>query len=170
MANETNSPVPGNYFLQPGFIYVAAKQTVVSIVIGSCVTVCIYDRHKRTSGVNHFQFPYIMEKDRTTTRYGNVATHTLIHMMVKNGSKLKNLEAQIFGGAHNPEISQENIGMENVAVARNIIEKNKVTIVSEDVGGKKGRKVVINTTTNEIAVVRVDKLRKGDWFPYTGDR
>jgi chemotaxis protein CheD len=34
------------------------------------------------------------------------------------------------------------------------------------VGGEKGRKIIFNTTTNEIAVVKVDKVREEDGYPY----
>jgi chemotaxis protein CheD len=45
-----------------------------------------------------------------------------------------------------------------------------IRVVSEDTGGEKGRKIVFNTGTNEVAVLKVDRLRKGDWYPYEGDR
>ena len=46
----------------------------------------------------------------------------------------------------------------------------KIAIVSEDVGGRKGRKVVFNTNTNEIGVLKVEKLRVMDWYPYENTR
>ncbi len=51
-------------------------------------------------------------------------------------------------------------------VARKILVKACVRVVCEDVGGEKGRKIVFNTETNEIAVLKADKLRKEDWYPY----
>ncbi|MCJ7615365.1 MAG: hypothetical protein MUO43_02390 [Desulfobacterales bacterium] len=41
-----------------------------------------------------------------------------------------------------------------------------ISIVSEDVGVEKGTKIVFNTDTSEIAVIKVDKLRNKDWYPY----
>ena len=120
--------------------------------------------------MNHFQFPAILEKDRATTRYGNVSIPHFIRMMLAEGSKTKNLEAQIFGGASSPEISTDQIGSKNIKVARRILADKGIRIVSEDVGGKKGRKMVFNTSTNEIAVLKVDKIRKGDWYPYQSAR
>ncbi len=120
--------------------------------------------------MNHFQFPGIRKKNKATARYGNVAIPHLIRMMLAEGSKTKNLEAQIFGGAAGPEISTNHIGSENIKVARRILANKQIRIVSEDVGGEKGRKIVFNTGTNEIAVLKVDKIRKGDWYPYQSDR
>ncbi|MFW5811032.1 MAG: chemotaxis protein CheD, partial [Thermodesulfobacteriota bacterium] len=87
-----------------------------------------------------------------------------------HGSKPRNLEAQIIGGAYNPGISGKNIGRENIQVARKLLARKRIRIVSEDVGGEKGRKVVFNTHTNEVAVIKVEKLRTADWFPYEGER
>ena len=170
MANENNTPVAENYFLKPGFLFVADKPIAISTVVGSCVAISLHDRHRNVCGANHFQYPFIGDKHKATARYGNVAVSALIEMMLQNGSKLKHLEAQIFGGAHNADISPQNIGRDNVGVARKVIARRKIPIVSEDVGGQKGRKVVINTDTNQIVVVRVDKLRVGDWYPYDNAR
>jgi chemotaxis protein CheD len=167
---DSNSLVQDNYFLETGFIFIATKPTVISTVLGSCVSVSIYDKRCKVGGMNNFQFPYIREKRKTTVRYGNVAIFALIHMMTNNGSKLKHLEAQIFGGAYNPMVSPKDVGRENIMVARDILEQKRVFVVSEDVGGEKGRKIVFDTNANEIAVLKVDRLRKGDWYPYEGDR
>ena len=171
MANtNTKEPIPINYFLEPGYIFLATRPTVISGVLGSCVAVCIYDRKRRIGGMNHFQLPFTKEKHLATARYGNVATITLVRMMTENGSKPRHLEAQISGGAHDPEMSGKNIGRENIQMARKLLTRKRIRIVSEDVGGEKGRKVVFNTHTNEVAVIKVEKLRTADWFPYEGGR
>ena len=170
MLNESNSPVPINYFLAPGYVFVPTKPTVISAVLGSCVAVSIYDKERMVGGMGHFQVPQIQDKHRATARYGNVATFALIRMMIDDGSKVKNLEAQVFGGAYDRNVCSRNIGRENVIVARRILAKHRIRIISEDVGGEKGRKVVFHTHTNEIAVLKVDKLRRSDWYPYEDDR
>lgn len=160
MVNESNkSPVPANYFLEPGYIYVALTSALISTVLGSSVSVCLYDRKRKVGGMNHFQRPSTRDKHEAIPRYGNVAISTLLLMMIDDGSELKDMEAQIFGGAHNPRVSTEDIGQENIKVARKILTKKGVRLVSEDVGGEKGRKVVFNTHTNETAVLKVNGLQ-----------
>ena len=144
MTEESNSLVAVNYFLEPGYIYVSAKPMVISTVLGSCIAVCLYDRKRKVSGMNHFQFPGTGRKDRATARYGNVALPCLIRMILDGGSKKKHLEAQILGGAHNPEISPKDIGQENITIARKILARAGIRVVSEDIGGEKGRKIVFN--------------------------
>ncbi len=103
--HDSSNLICTNYFLQPGYIFVPDKSVTISAVIGSGVSVCIFDKKRRIGGMNHFQFPFILTKKKTTARYGNVATVTLIKMVLNHGSKKKHLEAQIFGGAFNPEKS-----------------------------------------------------------------
>lgn len=170
MPESSNSPAKNNYFLQSGFIFFPEKATDISTVLGSCVAVCIFDKKRQKGGMNHFQFPFIYEPRKATARYGNVATLALINMLLHDGSEIKHLEAQIFGGAFNPEISNQNVGLDNIKVARDVLAKKQVRIVSEDVGGGKGRKIVFNTFSGEVAVLKVDKLRKSDWHPYQSDR
>lgn len=170
MSDSFQDLTPINYFLEPGFVVVPSSPTVISTVLGSGVSICLYDRKRKLGGMNSFQLPLIREKGKTTTRYGNVAVWSLIRMMVEDGSKIKNLEAQIIGGAHNPELSHQNMGQENVRIARRILTREKIAVTSEDTGGSKGRKVVYYTHTNETAVLKVEKLRKSDWYPYVDDR
>lgn len=161
---------PIKYLIEPGYIYVSVQPAVISGVLGSCVAVCIWDRKQKIGGMNHFQYPVVLEKNKATAKYGNVATIALIRMMLAQGSKQKHLEAQIFGGAYNQEISEKNIGEENIRSAEKILLRENIHVVSSDTGGNRGRKVVFNTLTNEIAVMRVPKLRTGDWYPYENIR
>jgi chemotaxis protein CheD len=170
MNDSSSALTPADYFLEPGFVVMPSSPTVISAVLGSGVSICLYDRKRKVGGMNSFQLPLIRERGKTTTRYGNVAVWTLIRMMVEDGSKIKHLEAQIVGGAHNPELSHQNMGQENIRVARRILAREKIAVASEDVGGSKGRKIVYSTHTNEIAVLKVEKLRKSDWYPYEDDR
>ncbi|MCG8615681.1 MAG: chemotaxis protein CheD [Desulfobacterales bacterium] len=170
MASESEKPVTRDYFLKPGYIYLPEKPTVISTVLGSSVSVSLYDKRLKTGGMNHFLFPRVGTRDQTTAVYGNIAVPVLIRMMMENGSRRSHLEAQIFGGAHNEDLSSIDVGGDNFRTARQILAKKGIKIVSEDVGGSKGRKVVFNTMTYEIGILKVDRLRESDWFPYEGDR
>lgn len=170
MTENDSSPAAVTYFLEPGYIFVATRPTVISGVLGSAVSVCLYDRKRKLGGMNQFQLPEVRDRRHATARYGNAATLALVRMMEENGCSVRSIEAQIMGGAFNRELSDEDIGRTNVAVARRVLGRKGIRIVSEDVGGTKGRKVVFNTGSNEIAVMKVDRLRAGDWYPYVDDR
>jgi len=165
MAQSNNLPAV-NYLLEPGYIYLPAKPATISTVLGSAVSVCLYDRKRAVGGMNHYPFPFTAESARATACYGNVATIALIRMMIDDGSRRKHLEAQIYGGAYNTDVSEKDIGRENARVAQKILLREKIALASEDTGGVKGRKIVFTTDTSDIAVMKVAKLRRGDWYPY----
>jgi len=155
-----------DYYLAPRHVYVSARPAVISAVLGSCVSVCIYDKKKCIGGMNNFQLPVAPKAGKATAQYGNAATTALVEVFVRGGSDVTDLEAQIFGGACNSRKSTKDVGKENISVARKVLNKKQIRIVSEDVGGEKGRKVLFNTGSYEIAVLKVEKLRKEDWYPY----
>jgi len=154
------------YSLEPGYIYLPERATLVASSVGSCVIVSIYDKKKRFGGLGHFQYPVIRDRHKATSRYGNICILTLIQMFLSRGSKKRHLEAQIFGGAHLPRRFGKNIGMDNVRLARRALRYYGIHVASEDVGGEKGRKVVFNTATNEVAILKVNQLPTYEWYPY----
>lgn len=167
---ETEEKRPEQYYLEPGYIYWATQPTLISTVLGSSVSVCLFDRKQKIAGMNHFLFPRTGDKESATGRFGNAATLALIRMMIQNGSRASDLEAQILGGAYNRSVSKENIGLNNRKVARKVLGKYGVPVVSEDCGGEKGRKVIFTSHSGELAVMKVPRLRSCDWYPYENNR
>ena len=155
-----------NYHLKPGYIYVTPKPVLISTVLGSCVAVCIFDRQHKWGGMSHFLFPKVDRKGKPTPQYGNLAIPALIRMLRKQGSRIDNLEAQIFGGGSRSLDDSSGIGRYNAKIARKILKKREIPLVSEDIGGVKGRRILYHTVTNETLVMRTSKIRQGDWFPY----
>jgi len=102
--------------------------------------------------------------------FGNVAVNCLIRMFLEETDK-KNIEAQIFGGASLQQSTEcREVATGNVRIARNVLERFKIKIISEDVGGDMGRKLIYNTFSNEAIVYRAKELRRSDWYPYISDR
>ncbi len=170
MTQNSEKPVTIEYFLKPGYIYLPDRPTTISTVLGSSMALTVYDRKQKIGGMNHFLYPYAASGTSSTAQYANVASMTLIRMMIQRGAKPGNLEAQLFGGAWNQKYSKEDIGSASLKVVRQILARKKIKIVSEDVGGELGRKIVFNTATCEILTLKVDRLRISDWYPYPEDR
>ncbi|MBW2052914.1 MAG: chemotaxis protein CheD [Deltaproteobacteria bacterium] len=154
------------YFLEPGYIFFRVKPTLISTVLGNCVAVCLFDRRQRWGGMTHFLYPKACHADEMTPKYGNVAVPALIRMLIKQGSMVEDLEAQIFGGAKSLFHDESNQGWQNVQIAQKTLKKEGIPVCSQDVCGLKGRRIIYHTSTNEVIVMKTDKIRQGDWFPY----
>lgn len=160
------------YFLQPGYIFLSLEPYLVHTVLGSCVTVCIWDDVLKFGGMNHFIYnkPSSVFRDdikdnyAKKTYYGIYAIPYLIKLMLDNGSRKDDLKTHLVGGAQNPVLSSVSVGRLNIEIAEKILNKHKIPVITRDVGSKMGRKVIFETSTGEILVYKVHKVRKADWY------
>lgn len=150
------------FYLQPGFLFVSEQPYYISTVLGSCVSVCIWDSFRQYGGMNHY-IHAMDSKNQRSTRYGSVAIPHMLKLMFKNGSTPKQLRAHIIGGGHSL-FSNSVIGDDNVAIACEMLKENGITVVTTDTGGQTGRKVVFNNYTGEIIVYKGINVRRDDWY------
>ena len=155
------------YHLEPGDLFTRSEPAMVSAVLGTCVAVCLHDRRLKVGGMNQFLFPKTKMFGPSNAQYGDVSIPALIKMLRKQGSRLEDLEAQIFGGGEAPgAFGNDKTGYRNIQIARRILKKNGIRVVSEDVGGTKGRRLIFHTGTNEALVMKTHRIRRGDFYPY----
>ena len=152
------------YHLEPGYIYFDSKESVIRTVVGSCVAVCLWDCRLKFGGMNHFLHPVVRDPREAFPKYGNVATIALVRMMEEAGCRSQDLRAYIFGGGHKAGTGGEKIGAANVRIARKILRRKGIRIVTEDVGGQMGRKVLFDVQTGHVATLKVNALRGSDWI------
>ena len=103
-------------------------------------------------GMNHFMLPYWNGNGLASPKYGNIAIPKIIENMVNLGSSKRNLQAKVFGGGEVIESAKNlfNIGARNIEVAFNLLEEQKIPIISSSVGGKYGRKILFDTESGQI--------------------
>lgn len=155
------------YHLEPGGVFACGEPAMVSAVLGTCVAVCLHDRRLKIGGMNHFLYPKTKVFGQPTHQYATVSIPSLIKKMQQQGCRLEDIEAQIFGGGELLGVfASGNIGEKNVKMARKILKKNGIRVVSEDVGGLKGRRLIFHTGTNEALVMKTHRIRRGDYYPY----
>ena len=135
-------------YLHPGQLFVSADSYAVTTILGSCVAVCLWDPVTRIGGINHFLLPTFSGQGIASPRFGNIAIKDLLDQLAALGSQKHNLLAKMFGGACVLEAfrqRQNHLGMQNVEVARELLESESIPLVGHDVGGQRGRKVVFHT-------------------------
>ncbi|MBF0197830.1 MAG: chemotaxis protein CheD [Planctomycetes bacterium] len=145
-----------------GDVVVSKNEAILNAVMGYSVVVTLYNKIKGAGGMCHFDIPKA-KNAALTTRHGNGAILELARKMKKIGSKRHQLEAQIIGGSKRNDGSQSH-GKGSVKIAENLLKKFQVPVVSKDVGGIMGRKMMFNTLTGESIVVKTHRLRSSDWL------
>jgi chemotaxis protein CheD len=140
-------------YLQPGQLLICSEPTTVTTILGSCVSVCLWDRRKATGAINHYLLPRGYEEK--SLRCGPIAIARLIGEMRALGSGPGDLQAKLFGGAWILATRQRenHIGALNVRLARDELAREGIPIAAEDVGGNRGRKIVFHTESG-IALVK----------------
>ncbi len=139
-------------FIHVGEIYIGAKPTEISTVLGSCVAVCIYDTIQRIGGMNHYLVPLWNGNGLQSPKYGNISIPRLIESMESIGCDRSNMEAKIFGGGNVIDVSSEEmmVGRKNVLIAKEILRDYRIPIKASDIGGEKGRRIMMRSDTGKI--------------------
>lgn len=147
------------HFLYPSNLLVSTEPHLVTTVLGSCVAICLYDPILRFGGINHYMLPLWNGEGLASPKYGNIAIKKLIEQMIVYGSRKISLQAKVFGGGEVIEtsISHFKIGERNITLAKEILEAEKIPILSSSLGGKLGRKIIYNTLLNEIQHKFIEK-------------
>ncbi len=151
-----------NFYLQPGFIFVSQEPHFIHTVLGSCVSVCLWDSVNRFGGMNHYIFS-MCNGDEPNGSYGEVSLPHLLQLMLDMGSKKTNLHAHLIGGARNVQLNSL-VGDGNVALAEKWLKKNRIPVIVKDVGGSHGRKIVFHNQSGEVYIYRVEQVRNSDWY------
>ena len=142
--------------IQPGEYYVSGEDEIIGTVLGSCVSVCLYDPVCRVSGMNHFMLPGRIRKadilKDCSARYGISAINDLLALVEKMGALRKDLIAKIFGGGHVilSTFDSNTIPFDNIRLARTMLELEDIPIVETEVGGSHARKILMEVQTGKV--------------------
>jgi len=112
-------------WIYPSEYYVSNHNVIISTLLGSCISVCLYDPIQKVIGMNHFLLSCEgREKDESVCdidpgKYGTCAMELLIDKMLELGACYENLHAKVFGGGsmfkpfHECRISSYCVGKAN---------------------------------------------------------
>lgn len=114
----------------------------------------------RMSGINHYMLPLWNGEGLATPKFGNIAIEKLVAKMLAMGCRRESLAAKVFGGANLMGSGNEVflIGDRNVSLAVQMLEEYGIPIVASDVGGRSGRKIILQSETG-VVLVGKGKLR-----------
>jgi len=152
---------PRTVYLHPGELFAAAAPTEVVTILGSCISVCLWDTRLRLGGINHFLLPTAPSGQLPSIRYGETAIPSLLAELARMGSLRRHLQAKVFGGAStggvHPVSPGLSLGQRNAGLARQLLAEAGIVVLAEDVGGPYGRKLRFRTDDGMALV----KLLKG---------
>lgn len=140
------------HYLYPGALHVCKEPTLITTVLGSCVSICLWDPILEYGGMNHFMLPFWNGKGLASPKYGNIAVEKLVEKMLYLGSKKVNLKAKVFGGGDviNNDSNMFHIGERNIELAKSMLADYSIPIISSSLGGRNGRKIIFQTDSGVV--------------------
>ncbi|GAA4486170.1 chemotaxis protein CheD [Gluconacetobacter asukensis] len=110
-------------------------------LLGSCISVCMFDPVTEVGGMNHFLLPGGGERhDGTAMRFGVNAMEKLINGILKAGGKRDRLRCKAFGGAAIvPSLGR--IGQENSIFVLQYLADEGIPCIAQSLGGTQARRV-----------------------------
>ncbi|MEA1908615.1 MAG: chemotaxis protein CheD [Euryarchaeota archaeon] len=152
---------------------VAAEPGVlITIGLGSCVGIALYDATTRVGGLAHIMLPtskHTSNKsngaDLNPMKYADTAVDMTLRIMAQKHAIKKNITAKIAGGAHMFSCAKDSssflkVGDNNVAAVKEKLKREEIRLLSEDVGLNYGRTVELHTNDGKYVIKTIAKGSK----------
>lgn len=144
---------------------------IISVGLGSCVALTLYDIKQRIGGLSHIMMPKINSpqsplnirgEGRGVMKFQSADTAILVLMdeMIKKGATMPDIVAKVAGGARMfPSYSgiSTGIGEQNIMIVRGLLKKEGIPLIGEDTGGDYGRSVEFYLDSGRVVVKALGK-------------
>lgn len=140
-----------------------APNRMITLGLGSCVGISIYDRFSDFGGLAHIMLPDSSHFQRNIKigKFADLAITNMLEDLIAKGIKKRGLVAKIAGGASMFRFSDEkltmDIGARNIIAVRNTLQQLGIPIIAEDVGGNSGRTMILDLENKTVHIKTVGK-------------
>lgn len=134
---------------------------LITIGLGSCIGIALYDNVKRIGGLVHIMLPESTKFNNVLNplKFADLALPLLIDEMKKHNASISNMSAKIAGGASMFNFSDKrlmlDIGNRNSIAVKETLKSFLIPITGEDVGGNKGRTMILDSSTGNVIIKTV---------------
>lgn len=134
---------------QGGQAVSADPGTVISTVLGSCVSVCLWDPLAEVGGMNHMLLTSTAANSIDCNLAGLNAMELLINAMLKKGVRRSRLVAKVFGGAQMVD-GLPSIGANNVGFTMDFLRRERILVAGKSLGGTRARQLLFWPATGVV--------------------
>ncbi|MGO2514062.1 chemoreceptor glutamine deamidase CheD [Marinomonas polaris] len=143
----------------PGEYYATKDEVMITTLLGSCVSVCLYDPTAKVGGMNHFLLPEGGDANdllSSAGRYGVYAMELLINHLIKLGARREHFKAKVFGGGSVIKgMTTHNIGKKNVDFIQSYLQNEGISIESSDLLDIYPRRVNFFPSTGRVMMKKL---------------
>lgn len=144
-------------YLHPGEIAVVQEPTLISTVLGSCISLTFFHPARKLAGICHALLPHGGSAEEL--RYVDGSARHLLKEFLHRGIPREQIEIKLFGGADMFEsytaTNSASVGRQNVKAAIDFVTREELRVIASDTGGHQGRKLLFYSHTGEIFLKRL---------------
>jgi chemotaxis protein CheD len=160
-------------YLKPGEIHYTEHPIMVTTVLGSCLSITMFNLRMGLAAICHCLLPACDGKKKCTgdcrdgLKYVECSIRRMAKLFEQFGVARKEIEVKFFGGADmfSREIEKPgliSVGRQNVIVAGQTLASEGLILLTSDVGGPLGRKIVFYTDTGDVFLKRLKQENSPD--------
>lgn len=128
---------------------------VISTILGSCISMCLWDPVARVGGMNHLLLP-TLRSDSGSKSVGAVDLDLLINKMMPYGAERPRLRAKLFGGSSMLK-GRTDIGARNADFGREYLANEGIPCDAENLGGTHARRIRFWPATGKVQMKLVEE-------------
>ena len=152
------------FFLKPGEMVVSCEPMLITTLLGSCVAVTMYHPRLRLGAICHALLPSCRREEHCNRqdagKYVQCAIALMLEQFNARGVLNGEIEAKLFGGSDMfdaAEGSHLSVGRQNLEMALSVLDQAAIRVLTRDLGGPRGRKIIFHTDTGEVFLKRLRK-------------
>ncbi len=137
---------------------VREPSNLITIGLGSCVGICLFDNKVKVIGMAHAMLPDSTKIINNTNKakFVDTSVEQLINEMIKLGAVKTRLVAKVAGGAqmfsYTSTTDAMRIGDRNVEATKAILAKHGIPIIAQDVGLNYGRTITFSSANGSVQI------------------
>ncbi len=156
-------------YLKAGELYITDKPIIIKTLLGSCISLVLYNQRKKIAAISHAQLPYEHFNDSCTSncpvkcnlnvtnrlKFVTCSTRFMFEQFEAMGIKKKEIVVKLFGGANVLSARSQKIitvGERNIETIFRILEEYKLKLTSRDIGGCIGRTIYLQVESGSVYV------------------
>lgn len=135
---------------------------LITLGLGSCVGVAIYDKVTKKGGLSHIMLPdsTFFTREMKAEKFADLALPKMVEEISRSKSN-RNLVAKIAGGASMFNFSDDGpnmaIGQKNILAVEKKLKEMGIPILASDTGGNSGRTMIVDLETFVVSIRTVNR-------------
>ncbi len=131
---------------------------LITMGLGSCVGLTLYDPLTKIGGLLHIMLPdsSLFSEVTKPAKFADLGIPLLLKEIKRQGGRVNNLQAKLAGGAQMFSGANDkfmlNIGERNIDSTRFILRRLGIRVLAEEVGGGRGRTMILDTASGRVYI------------------